>query len=267
MNENTKFPSFKLNKRINSMINVDLRRLFSMPLYYLMVGISLVIPILILVMTTMFGEGEEAMGTFSNVWSIIGSTSNMNSSTTVEMTGDIDMLAMCNMDMMFFAIAVLVCIFINQDFKSGYVKHLFTVRSSKTDYVISKTLIGFIGGVSMLLAFFVGSIIGGKIASLSFELPVGVTPLNIVMSLLTKFSLVCVFVPIFLLASVIGKEKLWLSMILSFGISMLLFTMVSMIAPLNATIINVVITIVGALVFTIGLGCISNIILKKNSLI
>ena len=136
-----KLEKFDLSKRFISMIKVDFRRMFTMPLYYLMVGISIVIPILILVMTTMFGGETEGMTSFSDVWKIIGSVSESMTKNSPSMSGEIDMLAMCNIDMMVFAVGVLVCLFINQDFKSGYIKNLFTVRSSKVDYVLSKTLV------------------------------------------------------------------------------------------------------------------------------
>ena len=45
MNAN-KFPSFNFKKRLTSMVKVDLRRLFTSSFYYIMIGISLVIPIL-----------------------------------------------------------------------------------------------------------------------------------------------------------------------------------------------------------------------------
>ena len=39
-------------KQTKSMLAVDFRRMFVMPLFYIMLGISFVMPILILVMTT-----------------------------------------------------------------------------------------------------------------------------------------------------------------------------------------------------------------------
>ena len=51
------------------------------------------------------------------------------------------------------------------------------------------------------------------------------------------------------------------------GIGMLLFMMIPIISPLDATIINVVLSLVGGIMFSIGLGAISNFILKKIRLI
>lgn len=48
---------------------------------------------------------------------------------------------------------------------------------------------------------------------------------------------------------------------------MLLFTMVSMISPLDSTIVNVILTLVGGLLFSVGIGAISKTILNKTSLV
>lgn len=260
---------FSFKKRLTSMLKVDFRRMFTMSLYYLMVGIALVVPILILVMTTMM-EGqvtinpttqeETIMHGFDNVWQSLGSISGSSQGMSM------DLVSMCNIDMMFFAVAVLVCIFISDDFRSGYSKNLFTVRSNKVDYVISKTLVGFVVGASMIITYFIGALIGGKISGLSFALE-GINFTNIIMCVLSKVFLVLVFVPIFVVMSVVGKRRLWLSLIGGFGISMLLFTMVSMISPLDSTIVNVILTLVGGLLFSVGIGAISKIILNKTSLV
>lgn len=51
--EKKQFESNRLGKRLKSMLKVDFCRMFTTPLFYIMAGICLVIPILILVMTTM----------------------------------------------------------------------------------------------------------------------------------------------------------------------------------------------------------------------
>ena len=270
MKNEIKFESNSLSKRLKSMLKVDFRRMFTMPLFYIMIGISIVIPILILVMTTMMagtetidhvtGEPKVMEQMFTSVWQAIAIIPGQNDGMSLDIT------TMCNIDMMFFAVAVLVCLFVSDDFRSGYSKNLFTVRSNKVDYVISKTLVGFVCGVAIILAYFVGAMLGGAIAKLSFEL-VGVSAMNVVMCMLSKFFLVAVFVPIFLVMSIVGKQKTWLSMILAFGVSMLLFMMITSISPLNSTIMNVILSLAGGLSFSIGIGSISNLILKKSSLV
>lgn len=269
INREINFEHLSFGNRLKSMLKVDFRRMFTMRLFYIMVGICLVIPILILVMTTMMDGSvsidpstgiESIVEGFDSTWQIIGSISSESSAMGMSMTD------MCNINLLYFFLAVLVCLFVSEDFKSGYAKNLFTVRSKKVDYIISKTLLCFISGVCMILAFFVGSMLGGAIAGLSFDTGAAGAG-GIVMCLLSKMFLVAVFVSIYTLMSVIGKQKTWLSMVLSFGTSMLLFTMIPMLTPLDSGIMNVILCLAGGVLFSVGLGSVSNTILRKTSLV
>ena len=168
--------------------------------------------------------------------------------------------------MLYFAVAVLVSMFVADDFRSGYAKNLFTVRAKKSDYVISKTLVCFVGGVSMILAFFVGTVLGGAIASLPFDMGAASAG-SIVMCMISKMLLVAVFVAIYLLMSVIAKQKLWLSILLSLMVGMFLFTMIPMITPLTSGIMNVILCFAGGALFGAGLGAIGNAVLIKRDLL
>ena len=42
-----------------------------------------------------------------------------------------DIFMMCNINMMFMAVAVFICLFISEDFRSGYSKNLFTAEQRK----------------------------------------------------------------------------------------------------------------------------------------
>ena len=70
-----------------------------------------------------------------------------------------------------------------------------------------------------------------------------------------------------LLWSVIAKQRLWLSLVGSLMSSMLLFMMIPMLTPLDSTIMNVILCGAGAVLFSLGLGAVSNIVLKKTSLV
>lgn len=258
------------------MLKVDFKRLFLSRSFYIIVAACLVAPILILVMTTMMDgsvsvnpqTGEETViEGFDNVWQIIGSVSDPNASASGDMSAmSMDIVSMCNINMLYFAIAALVCIFVADDFRSGYAKNLFTVRAKKTDYVASKTLVLSFGASMMVLAFFIGSLVGGAVSGLSFEM-VGFNALNLVWCILSKMVLVSVFVPIYLIMSVVAKQKLWMSILLSMMVGMFLFMMIPMLTPLNATLGNALICAVGGVGFGFGLGAISNLILKKTSLV
>ena len=129
-----KFETYTFKDRLMSMLKVDFRRMFTIRFFYIMIGISLVAPILILVMTTMMDGtvnvdpttgAETVIEGFDYVWQIIGTPSGASSAMSM------DLVSMCNINMFYFAIAVLVCIFVSDDFRSGYAKNLFTTRSKK----------------------------------------------------------------------------------------------------------------------------------------
>ncbi|MGN1186900.1 MAG: hypothetical protein ACI4R6_00265, partial [Lachnospiraceae bacterium] len=90
---------------------------------------------------------------------------------------------------------------------------------------------------------------------------------SIVMCLLSKMLLIAVFVPIYLLMSVVAKQKTWLSMVVSFCAGMLLFMMIPMLTPLDSTIMNVFLCLAGGVLLSVGLGAVSNVVLKKTSLV
>lgn len=271
------FPSRSFASRLNTMFRVDARRMFGTPLFWICLGIAFAIPVLVLVMTSGFG-GEGAM--FTNTWQIIGSESANLGAMMAGMAGAMgggdaaaaagagmmDMTAMMNINLMYFMMAVFVCLFVAEDFRSGYAKNLFTVRARKTDYVASKTVIGFIAGALFLIAFFIGGVVGGSVAGLSFDLgTAGVS--GLVMCMLAKIFLTAVFVAIFLLMSAIAKSRSWMSICLSLFGGMLLFMMIPVMTPLDSGVMNVSMCLAGGAIFAAAIGAVSNMVLRKTSLV
>ena len=267
--ENTmRFEKVSFAGRMKSMLNVDFRRMFRSKLFYILIACALILPILMTVMMSMMDgsvsvnpqTGEETvMQGPENAWQNIGTLPG-------EPLGGDEIFMMCNINMMFMAVAVFICLFISDDFRSGYAKNLFTVRAKKGEYIISKTLAGFVCGAFMLILYLIGSMLGGVIAGLSFDLH-GLNAGNLVMCMLAKVFLMLVFVSIFVLISVAAKQKAWLALCGSLGGGMLLFMMVSMITPLSSTIINVVLCLAGGVLFAVGLGLASKAVLMKSSLV
>ena len=269
MESRISFEKISLGDRLKSMLKVDFKRMFKSKLFYILLACALVMPILMTVMMAMMDgsvsvnpqTGEESiMVGPENTWQNIGTLPGG------EAMGGMDVFMMCNINMMFMAVAVFVCLFISDDFRSGYAKNLFTVRAKKGEYIISKTLAGFVCGAFMLILYLIGSMLGGVIAGLSFDLH-GLNAGNLVMCMLAKVFLMLVFVSIFVLISVAAKQKAWLALCGSLGGGMLLFMMVSMITPLSSTMINVVLCLAGGVLFAVGLGCVSKAVLKKSSLV
>ncbi|MBO5009120.1 MAG: ABC transporter permease [Clostridia bacterium] len=283
--ENTvSFEKNSFGKRLKSMIRVDLSRMFKSKLFYILIATALLIPVLITVMMTMMDGTvskdpqtgvETVMEGPDNAWQSIGtlptegdesSEAPSDGAGAMGAMGGMDVMSMCNINMMFMLVAVFICLFISEDFRSGYSKNLFTVRADRGEYVISKTLAGFLAGTFMLLAYFIGAMLGGAISSLSFDLG-SLSILNVVMCMVAKIFLMLVFVSIDVIVSVAAKQMAWLSLCGSLGAGMLLFMMVSMITPLSSTIINVVLCIAGGAMFGFGLGIGSRAILRKTSLV
>ena len=268
MEKTMKFEKISFGKRVKSMLKVDFRRMFKSKLFYILIACALVLPIIMTVMMSMM-DGQESVNQQTgeitimegpeNAWQNIGTLPG-------EPLGGDEIFMMCNINMVFMGVAVFVCLFISDDFRSGYAKNLFTVRAKRGEYVVSKTLSGFICGALMLIAYLVGSILGGAISGLSFDLH-GLSAGNIVMCMLAKIFLMLVFVSIFTLISVAAKQKAWLAICGSLGGGMLLFMMVSMITPLGSTAINMVLCAAGGALFAFGLGAISKAVLKKTSLV
>ena len=269
MENKVTFEKFDFGKRMKSMLKVDFKRMFKSRVFYILIACALVMPILMTVMMAMMDGSvsvdpqtgvETVMKGPENTWQNIGTLPGG------EAMGGSEIFMMCNINMVFMIVAVFVCLFISDDFRSGYAKNLFTVRAKKGDYIISKTLAGFVCGALMLIAYFIGSVLGGAMAGLSFELH-GLNAGNIVMCMLAKIFLMLVFVSIFTLISVAAKHRAWLSICGSLGGGMLLFMMVGMITPLSSTILNVILCLAGGAMFAFGLGAASNVVLKKTSLV
>ena len=267
--ENTmRFEKVSFGKRLKSMLRIDMRRMFKSKLFYILIACALIMPILMTVMMSMM-DGQESVNQQTgeitimqgpeNAWQNIGTLPG-------EALGGSEIFMMCNINMAFMGVAVFVCLFISDDFRSGYAKNLFTVRSKRGEYVISKTVSGFICGAFMLIAYFIGSVLGGAISGLSFDLH-GLNAGNLVMCMLAKIFLMLVFVSIFTLISVAAKQRAWIAICGSLGGGMLLFMMVSMITPIGSTIINVALCAVGGMLFAFGFGAISKAVLKKTSLV
>lgn len=264
----TSFGHISFGKRLKGMLKVDFRKTFTSPLIYIIVGACLVMPILIFVMTTMMDGSvtvnpqtgvETVIEGFDSTWQAIASASETSGTMDMSLTG------MCNINMLYFFIAVLVGLTVSQDFTSGYSKNLFAVRAKKSDYVISKTVVCFVGSSLMLTAYFLGAMLGGAISGLSFDTD-SVTAANIALCMLSKLFLTLVFVGTDVLISVAAKKKAWLSIVGSLCVSMLFFTAIPLLTPLDAGISNAVICLVGGLLFAALLGFVSDKILNKTSL-
>lgn len=164
---NFESPSF--SKRLKGMLGVDFYRLFHTPLFYIFLCIAAIIPAMILG-TSGNAEGVEPL--YTNTWNIIAAN------TPIYAVSDMGEYA--NMNMVFIFGGIMVSIFIGHDYKSGYVKQLFTTHAKKRDYMMSKTLACAFAMACMCVTYTLGGAAAGLIAGTSFEVNVGSLVLAIV---------------------------------------------------------------------------------------
>lgn len=283
MQNTVKFEKSKFTNRLGTMLKVDFLRMFKSRTFYIILATALLVPVVMTVMLVMMDGSvstdpqtgkETVMEGPEYVWESFGTVPSTESApkqtegdAAAAMGGEMDVLAMCNINLVFMGVSVFICLFIADDFRSGYAKNLFTVRAGKGDYVISKTLAGFVCGALMLILYAVGALVSGLAMGLKFDLVGGMTLGNLVFCLLAKVMLMLVFVAIFTLLAVIAKQRSWLSICLSLGGGMILFMMIPMITPLTSTVVHVAICLIAGAGAALGFGLIGNLILKKTSLV
>lgn len=160
------FQSPTFIQRIKSMLGVDFYRLFHTPLLYIFLGIAAIIPAMLIAMTGMPApDGSVSEPLFTNVWQAVAAN------TPIYVVSNIGGYA--NMNMVFIFGGIMVSIFIGHDYKSGYVKQLFTTHSKKGDYMLSKTLSCAFAMAAMCVSYLFGAIIAGGLTGTDFSVNFG----------------------------------------------------------------------------------------------
>lgn len=203
--ENTrglKFESPSFFMRLKGMLGVDFYRLFHTPLFYIFLGVAAIIPALVS-MGAMSGEGETA-GLFSNAWQIIAANSPLY---VISNMGEY-----ANMNMVFIFGGIMVSIFIGHDFKSGYVKQLFTTHAKKQDYMMSKTLLGAFSMACMCVTYLIGGVLSGAMTGLPFTVNAG----SLFCAIIGKMIMSLGWASLYTFINVIFRSKFGISIVLCF---------------------------------------------------
>ena len=175
MTKELKFESPSFAKRIKGMLGVDFYRLFNTPLFYIFLAISAIIPAMVSAMTVMPDQNGNTMEPlYSNVWQIIAASESLY---VIRSIADY-----ANMNMVFIFGGIMVSIFIGHDYKSGYVKQLFTTHAKKQDYMISKSLVCAFAMACMCVSYF----IGGTLAGLLVGYETSINALSLIIAVLGK---------------------------------------------------------------------------------
>ena len=197
-----KFNTPTFSKRIKGMLSVDFYRLFHTPLFYIFLAISAIIPAMIIGTTGM--EGSQTGALFTNVWQAIAVDKPLY---VVENIGQY-----ANMNMVFIFGGIMVSIFIGHDYKSGYVKQLFTTHAKKQDYMMSKSCVCAFAMMCMCLTYLLGTILAGALVGLSFSVNFG----SLVCALLGKLIMGLGWASLYVFLNIIFRKYFWISIASSF---------------------------------------------------
>ena len=200
---NFESPSFV--ERIRGMLGVDFYRLFHTPLFYIFLAISAIIPAMVSGMTMMPDQSGNTMEPlYSNVWQIIAATEPLYVINTIA--------DYANMNMVFIFGGIMVSIFIGHDYKSGYVKQLFTTHAKKQDYMISKSLVSAFAIVCMCLSYFIGGTVAGLLVGYETDVNVG----SLIIAILGKMVMSLGWASLFTFLNVIFRKYFGISIASSF---------------------------------------------------
>lgn len=193
------FASPSFTKRLKGMLGVDFYRLFHTPMFYIFLVIAAVIPAMIL-----GTSGSEAEPLYTNTWQIIAAD------TPIYAVSDMGEYA--NMNMVFIFGGIMVSIFIGHDYKSGYVKQLFTTHPKKLDYMLSKSLSCAFAMACMCITYLLGGVAAGFLAGTSFEVNAG----SLVLAILSKMVMSLGWASLYTFLNVIFRRYFGISIASSF---------------------------------------------------
>ena len=224
MTEKIRFESPSFVQRIKSMLGVDFYRLFHTPLFYIFLAIAAIIPAMVSAMTRMPDQSGNTMEPlYSNVWQIMAASEPLYVIRTIS--------DYANMNMVFIFGGIMVSIFIGHDYKSGYVKQLFTTHAKKQDYMISKSLTCAFAMACMCITYFIGGVAGGAFAGYDWSVNIG----SLVIAILGKIIMSLGWASLFTFLNIIFRRYFGISVASSFffGTGILIIGAAAIIEALN----------------------------------
>ena len=201
-----KFESPSFTKRLRGMLGVDFYRLFHTPMFYIFLAIAALIPAIILGTSGIENQqtGVAAAPLYTNVWQIIAAD------TPLYVVSHIGEYA--NMNMVFIFGGIMVSIFIGHDYRSGYVKQLFTTHAKKQDYMMSKTISCAFAMACMCITYLLGSALSGLLVGMSMEVNV----VSLICAILGKMIMSLGWASLYTFLNVIFRRYFGISIMSSF---------------------------------------------------
>ena len=200
-----KFDSPSFTRRLGGMLGVDFYRLFHTPLFYIFLAIAAIIPAMVSGFTSMPDQNGNVMEPlYQNAWQIIAAAEPLY---VIRSIADY-----ANMNMVFIFGGIMVSIFIGHDYKSGYVKQLFTTHAKKQDYMMSKTIVCAFAMGCMCVTYLIGGIAGGLVAGYPFKVNVG----SLILAILGKMVMSLGWASLYTFLNIIFRKYFGVSIASSF---------------------------------------------------
>ena len=224
MARDLKFDSPSFTRRLGGMLGVDFYRLFHTPLFYIFLAIAAIIPAMVSGFTSMPDQNGNVMEPlYQNAWQIIAASEPLYVINTIA--------DYANMNMVFIFGGIMVSIFIGHDYKSGYVKQLFTTHAKKQDYMLSKTIVCAFAMACMCVTYLIGGIAGGLVAGYPFQVNVG----SLVLAILGKMVMSLGWASLYTFLNIIFRRYFGVSIASSFffGTGILIIGAAAIVENLN----------------------------------
>ena len=200
-----KFDSPSFTRRLGGMLGVDFYRLFHTPLFYFFLGIAAIIPAMVSGFTSMPDQNGNVMEPlYQNAWQIVAAAEPLY---VIRSIADY-----ANMNMVFIFGGIMVSIFIGHDYKSGYVKQLFTTHAKKQDYMMSKTIVCAFAMTCMCVTYLIGGIAGGLVAGYPFQVNAG----SLILAILGKMVMSLGWASLYTFLNIIFRRYFGVSIASSF---------------------------------------------------
>ena len=219
-----KFDSPSFTRRLGGMLGVDFYRLFHTPLFYIFLAIAAIIPAMVSGFTSMPDQNGNVMEPlYENAWQIVAAAEPLY---VIRSIADY-----ANMNMVFIFGGIMVSIFIGHDYKSGYVKQLFTTHAKKQDYMLSKTIVCAFAMACMCVTYLIGGVAGGLVAGYPFEVNVG----SLVLAILGKMVMSLGWASLYTFLNIIFRRYFGVSIASSFffGTGILIIGAAAIVENLN----------------------------------
>jgi len=116
------------------------------------------------------------------------------------------------MNMVFIFGGIMVSIFIGHDYRSGYVKQLFTTHAKKLDYMLSKSIVCAFAMACMCVTYLLGGMAGGMLSGLSMRVNFG----SLLLAILGKMVMSLGWASLYTFINVVLRRYFGVSITLSF---------------------------------------------------